>query len=98
MKGRGSADVVVLTHALEKLRAREGVTLARLEGDAHGVAEPLLNLTAVRRYASIHNIEHSQAALAVVTECVRDGLGGSHRIVADAVLALGIFAEEHYRH
>jgi ribokinase len=98
VKGRGSADVVVLTHALEKLRAREGVTLARLEGDAHGVAEPLLNLTAVRRYASIHNIEHSQAALAVVTECVRDGLGGSHRIVADAVLALGIFAEEHYRH
>ena len=98
MRGRGSADVVVLTHTLEKLRAREGVTLARLEGDAHGVAEPLLNLAAVRRHATIHNVERSQAALAVVSECVRDGLIGSHRIVADAVLALGIFSEEHYRH
>ena len=98
MRGRGSADVVVLTHTLEKLRAREGVTLTRLEGDAHGVAEPLLNLAAVRRHASIHNVELSQAALAVVSECVRDGLIGSHRIVADAVLALGIFSEEHYRH
>ena len=98
VKGHGSADVVVLTHALEKLRTREGVTLARLEGEAHGVAEPLLNLTAVRRYATIHNVELSRAALAVVSECVRDGLVGSHCIVADAVLALGVFAEEHYRH
>jgi hypothetical protein len=60
--------VVVLTHTLEKLRAREGVTLARLEGDAHGVAELLLNLAAVRRHATIHNVELSQAALAVVSD------------------------------
>jgi len=98
MEGRRSADVVVLAHTLEKLRAREGVTLKRLESEARGVAEPLLNLTAVRRHADLHGVGRSEAALAVLGACVRDGLAGSSRIVADAVLALGIFADAYYRH
>jgi len=98
MRGRESPDELVLTHALEKLRARDGVTLTRLEAGAHGVAAPLLSLAAVRRYASIHNVQPTRAALAVIAECVRDALIGTDRIVADAVLALGIFADAHYRH
>lgn len=97
-RGRDSPDELVLTHALEKLRARDGLTLARLEAGATGVAAPLLGLTAVRRYASIHNVERAQAALAVVAECVRDALDGTDRIVADAVLALGVFSGVRHAH
>lgn len=97
-KGRESSDELVLTHALEKLRARDGLTLARVEAGATGVAAPLLSLAAVRRYASIHNVELAQAALAVVAECVRDALIGTDRIVADAVLALGAFHGAHHRY
>lgn len=96
MRGRASPDEAVLIHVLEKLRARDGMTLRRLEAAAHGVAAPLLGLAAVRRYASLHNIGHAQAALAVVAECVRDALTGTDRIVADAVLALGVFADTNY--
>ncbi len=98
MRSRGSPDELILTHTLEKLRARDGVTLTRLEATAQGVAAPLLNLSAVRRYASIHHVKLPQAALAVVVECVRDSLIGTDRIVADAVLALSIFADANYRH
>lgn len=97
-RGRESPDELVLTHALEKLRARDGLTLERLAAGATGIAAPLLGLAAVRRYASIHNIELAPAALAVVAECARDALSGTHRIVADAVLALGVFADAQYRH
>jgi ribokinase len=93
LRGRGSPDELVVTHVLEKLRARDGVTLARLEAGGQGVAAPLLGLAVVRRYASTHHVEPAQAALAVITECVRDSLFGTDRIVADAVLALGIFAD-----
>jgi ribokinase len=98
MRSRGSPDELILTHALEKLRARDGVTLTRLEAAAQGVAAPLLSLSAVRRYASIHHVKLPHAALAVVVGCVRDSLIGTDRIVADAVLALGIFADANYRH
>lgn len=97
-RGRESPNELVLTHALEKLRARDGLTLARLEAGATGVAAPLLSLAAVRRYASIHNLELSRAALAVVAECVRDALNGTDRIVADTVLALGVCADAQYRY
>ena len=40
----------------------------------------------------------TQAALAVVGECIRDGLDGTHRIVADAVLGTGVFSNAQYRH
>jgi ribokinase len=55
------------------------------------VAEPLLSLSAVRRYSTIHDLDASHAAVAVVGECVRDSLNGTERIVADAVLGLGLF-------
>ena len=97
MRGRKSPDELVLMHTLEKLRARGGVTLTRLEAGANGVAAPLLSLAAVRRYASIHNVRAAQAALIIVAECVRDALIGTDRIVADAVLGLGILADGHYR-
>jgi ribokinase len=96
LRGRGSPDELVVTHALEKLRMRDGLTLARLEAGEQGVAAPLLGLTAVRRYASTHHVEPAQAALAVIAKCVRDSLSGTDRIVADAVLALGIFADTYH--
>jgi ribokinase len=97
-RGYESPTELVLTHSLEKLRARAGLTADRLEAGATGVAGPLLSLAAVRRYASVHQVDLAQAALAVVGECIRDALDGTPRIVADAILATGLFAEAQYRH
>ena len=88
-----SPNALVLTHALEKLRARDGLTRSRLDDSRSVEAAPLLNLAAVRRYAAVHNIELAQAALDVIKECVRESLHGSQCIVADAVLGLGTFSE-----
>jgi ribokinase len=93
-----SPDALVLTHALEKLRARDGLTHSRLENSRSVDAAPLLNLAAVRRYAAIQNIELAHAVLEVIKECVREGLHESQCIVADAVLGLGTFSEAYTRH
>ena len=88
-----SPDALVLTHALEKLRARDGLTHSRLDNSRSVEAAPLLGLAAVRRYAAVHDVEVAQAALDVIKECVRESLHGSQCIVADAVLGLGAFSE-----
>ena len=93
-----SPDAMVLIHALEKLRARDGLTHSRLDNSRSIEAAPLLSLAAVRRYASVHDIEPAQAALDVIRECVRESLNGSQRPVADAVLGLGVFSEAYTRH
>jgi ribokinase len=92
-----SPDALVLTHALEKLRARDGLTHSRLENSRSVEAAPLLGLAAVRRYAAVHDVEVAQAALDVINECVRENLHGSQCIVADAVLGLGTFSEVYTR-
>ena len=92
------AELMVLTHALEKLRARDGVSLAHLQAaGANGTAVALLNLAAVRRYSTVHELDPPRAAVAVVAETVRDSLTGSYRLVADAILGLGIFARQYER-
>jgi ribokinase len=88
-----SPDALVLTHALEKLRARDGLTHSRLDNSRSVEAAPLLGLAAVRRYAAVHDMELAQAALDVIRECVRESLHGSQCIVADAVLGLGTFSD-----
>jgi sugar/nucleoside kinase (ribokinase family) len=88
-----SPDALVLTHALEKLRARDGLTHSRLDNSRSVEAAPLLGLAAVRRYAAVHDVEVAQAALDLIKECVRESLHGSQCIVADAVLGLGTFSE-----
>jgi ribokinase len=93
-----SPDALVLTHALEKLRARDGLTHSRLENSRSVEAAPLLGLAAVRRYAAVHDIELAQAALDVIKECVRENLRDSQRIVADAVLGVGAFSEAYAQH
>jgi ribokinase len=92
-----SPDALVLTHALEKLRARDGLTHSRLDNSRSVEAAPLLGLAAVRRYAAVHDVELAQAALDVVKECVRESLHGSQCIVADAVLGLGTFSGAYTR-
>jgi ribokinase len=92
-----SPDALVLTHALEKLRARDGLTHSRLDNSRSVEAAPLLGLAAVRRHAAVHDIELAQAALEVIKECVRESLHGSQCIVADAVLGLGTFSEAYTR-
>jgi ribokinase len=96
MTNRGdevSHDALVLTHALEKLRARDGLTRSRLENSRSVEAAPLLNLASVRRYAAVHNVEPAEAAIKVIAECVQENLPGTQWVVADAVLALGIFSD-----
>ena len=87
----------MLRHALEKLRTRDGLTHSRLESSRSVEAAPLLSLAAVRRYAAVHNVDLAQAALEIITECVRDSLYGSDRVVADSVLALRVFSEAYTR-
>ena len=93
-----SPDALVLTHALEKLRARDGLTHSRLENSRSIEAAPLLNLAAVRRYAAVHDMDPAEAALDVIKECVRESLHGSQCIVADADLGLGAFSEAYTSH
>jgi ribokinase len=93
-----SPDALVLTHALEKLRARDGLTHSRLDNSRSVEAAPLLGLAAVRRHAALHDVELPRAALDVIKACVRDSLHGSPCIVADAVLGLGTFSETYKRH
>jgi ribokinase len=90
---RESPDEQVLRHALEKLRARDGLTAARLQAGASDVAAPLLRLAAVRRFASAASVDLFHATCEVVAESVRQMLNGTDRIVADAVLASGAFAD-----
>jgi sugar/nucleoside kinase (ribokinase family) len=88
---------LVLRHALEKLRAHDGLTVPRVQGGAADVSAPLLALAAVRRYSSVHEVDLARAARSVVAESVRDGLNGSDQIVADAVLGLGVLADRYLR-
>lgn len=89
---RDAPDPRLITHALEKLRARDGLTAARLLNGQAGDARALLSLGAVRRYAATYRCELPEAAVEVIKECVVE-LQGSHRITADAVLGLGVFVE-----
>jgi ribokinase len=90
---RVSPEALLLAHALEKLRAREGVTDSRLVNSHSAEAALLLNLSAVQRHAAAREIELAQAAVEVIKECVRVDLNGSDSIVADAVLGLGAFSD-----
>lgn len=90
-----SPDPRLIRHALEKLRGRDGLTAARLLTSQNADAAALLELGAVRRYAAVYNVDHPRAAVEVIKECVRDDLQDSHRIVADAILGLGAFADKY---
>jgi ribokinase len=90
---RVSPEALLLAHALEKLRAREGVTNSRLVNSHSAEAALVLNLAAVQRHAAARKIELARAALEVIRECVREDLNGSDSIVADAVLGLGVFSD-----
>jgi ribokinase len=91
---RDTRSELLLTHALEKLRGRDGLTVARL-AVANGNSEQLLSLPAVRKMIADGNVSPGAAARAVVRECVLGSLDGTHQIIADAVLALGLFGDQY---
>jgi ribokinase len=91
-------NALVLTHVLEKMRARDGLTLARLQDDRGQAAAPLLQLHATQRFANVYKVDLPSAALGVVSQCVLETIDGTHRIVADAILALGLFSDLHREH
>ncbi|MEU4193876.1 PfkB family carbohydrate kinase [Kribbella sp. NPDC026611] len=78
-----STDILLLANVLEKLRTRAGLTADRLRLDRTGLAAPLLDLV-----ADVPDTDPVDAALSLVADCVLGELGGTHRIVADVVLAL----------
>ena len=96
-QGYESPDALILVHVLEKLRARDGLTLARLQPGREEAA-PLLRLHAIHRFATVHKAQLPAAVIDVVSECVMETIDGTHRIVADAILALGLFADVYSRH
>lgn len=89
------ADVLLLASVLEKLRTHDGLTVARLTAGRLGTAAPLLELAATRRFASVHDLDPPAAAFDLVASCVRDDMHGSQQLVADAILALGLYADAH---
>ncbi|GAA1702389.1 PfkB family carbohydrate kinase [Kribbella yunnanensis] len=91
------ADVLLLTSVLEKLRTHDGLTVARLSAGRTGIAAPLLELAATRQLASAHDLDPAAAAFDLVTSCVRDDLHGSKQLVADTILALGLYADLYRR-
>jgi ribokinase len=91
-----SSDAAVVTHALEKLRARDGITLARLQRRNEG-AGPLLRIAAIQQTAVSQRIEPADAAVRIISLCVAEMPDLTHRIVADAVLGLGVLSDQ-YRH
>ncbi|MFC5264644.1 PfkB family carbohydrate kinase [Kribbella qitaiheensis] len=91
-------NALVLTHVLEKMRARDGLTLARLQDDRGQAAAPLLQLHATQRFANVYKVDLPSAAHGVVSQCVLETIDGTHRIVADAILALGLFSDLHKEH
>ena len=93
-----SPDAIILTHALEKLRARDGLTLARLQAGRSGEAGPLFRLAATQRHATAHGVDVDAAVLDVIRECIRETIDPTRRIVADAILATGVFTEEYLAH
>lgn len=82
-----SSDGQILTHALLKLRMRDGLVPARLHADRRGLAAPLLRLPAAQGNA--------ESAVQVVGDCVRRMTSGTHQVVADATLALGLFGDSY---
>ena len=92
-----TADVLLLASVLEKLRTHDGLTVARLQAGRSGIAAPLMELAATRRFASVHELDPASAAFDLVANCVRDDLHGTQQIVADAILALGLHTETHSR-
>jgi len=94
-----SSDAVVLTHALEKLRARDGLVLERLQTTTRkSDVAPLLRLPLVQDFATLQDIDPALAALQVVAQCVRDTTDGTHQIVADAILGLGVLGDVYVQH
>jgi ribokinase len=94
-----SSDAVVLTHALEKLRARDGLVLERLQiTTRRSDVAPLLRLPLVQNFATVQDIDVALAAVQVVAQCVRDTTDGTHQIVADAILALGVLEDAYAQH
>ncbi|TCO23218.1 ribokinase [Kribbella steppae] len=85
-----TADVLLLASVLEKLRTHDGLTIARLHANRSGIAAPLMDLAATRRFATVHELDLASAAFDLVANCVRDDLHGTQQIVADAILALGL--------
>jgi ribokinase len=92
-----TADVLLLASVLEKLRTHDGLTIARLHAGRSGIAAPLMELAATRRFATVHELDLASAAYDLVANCVRDDLHGTQQIVADAILALGLHTDTHAR-
>lgn len=91
-------SALVLTHVLQKLRGRGGLTVARLKDDRGRDTAPLLQLHATLRFANVHKVDLASAAFGVVSQCVLETIDGTHRIVADAILALELFSEQYLSH
>jgi ribokinase len=95
-QGYESPDALILVHVLEKLRTRDGLTLTRLQTGREEAA-PLLRLDATQRFADVHQVPLLPAAIGVISQCVLETIDGTQRIVADAILALGLFADQYSR-
>ncbi|MFC6156866.1 PfkB family carbohydrate kinase [Kribbella jiaozuonensis] len=84
-------EISVLVSVFTDLRRGEGLKLDRLAGNR---ALPLLHLSAVAEHAARTETQPTQAAV----EIVRDRVGRmdrTDRVIADAVLGLGLFATEY---
>ncbi|TDU86627.1 ribokinase [Kribbella voronezhensis] len=91
----GSSDASYLVPIFESLRKYEGLKPTRLVGNR---IQPLLRLAAVQNHVASTGEEPATAAVHVVVEQVQKLVDVSDRLVADAVLGLGIFADAYLSH
>jgi ribokinase len=80
---------LLLIGVFEKLRRRDGLTVARIHAGRVNETTPLLELASTR-FGNVRDRELAAAAFDLVVSTVRDQLHGTQQIVADAMLALGL--------
>ncbi|TCC25646.1 PfkB family carbohydrate kinase [Kribbella speibonae] len=88
---QGTPDGSYLAPVLLALRGHEGLTVKRLA--APGTAQNLLRLPIVQNKAVQTGRKPAQAAISVIAEQVAELESPTDRIIADAILNLGIYLE-----
>ncbi|WP_328999147.1 carbohydrate kinase family protein [Kribbella sp. NBC_00709] len=92
---QGQTEASYLVPVFESLRRYDGLTAKRLAARA---AQPLLRLPIVQNHAVQTGDKPADAALAVIIEQVMKLDAAADRVIADAILRLGIYLETYRSH
>jgi ribokinase len=93
---QGPTEASLLVPVFESLRRYDGLTAKRLQSAR--VAQPLLRLTAVQNQAVRSGSRPAEAAIEVIVEQIQHLESVTDRMIADAILNLGIYLKLYRKH